>query len=666
MPHDLWPLRENADQRELAQPCGHAHEDADRSLGGRRPTRPSTLPVGAGAANVKLAAVFRPFVETLEPMAGVALVQTALLLGAALVLAGILSSLVATRFGAPLLLVFLAIGMLAGEDGPGGIRFGNYEATYLVGSLSLAVILFDGGLRTRLSRFRGTLAPSVLLATLGVVGTAGLTGLVAAQVLHLPLARGLLLGAIVASTDAAAVMFLVQGGGLQLRHRVGAVLEIEFGINDPVAVFLTVLLTEIVIQGQEPSMLDLALDVARRGLVGAAFGVGGGFAVVRLLNRVDLPSGLHPLFVMASAVLIYAAAEQAHGSGFLAVYLAGLVVGNRPVRAFPAIQSFHETATWFCQIVMFVVLGLLVTPSHLLPYLPQALLIAAFLILVGRPLIVVLCLAPFRFSLAETGFISWVGLRGAVSIFLAAVPTLAGAPGAFIYFNVAFVVVLVSLLVQGWTLTSAARRLGLALPRTAPLTKRVELDLPGQLDQEMVGYPILRGSRILVHRALPDWVRPALVVRGNAILEPAAAGPLQAGDYAYFLVPPARVSRLDRLLAAGGPDAAATAFGELPVHTDVEVGPLADFYGLRLSEAERAMTVAELFAHRFEDVPQEGESLDLGDAVLVVRAVDPTRVTLATLRLADDDEGRHPWRRLRQRLGGLRHRGPARDRGPSP
>ncbi len=248
------------------------------------------------------------------------------------------------------------------------------------------------------------------------------------------------------------------------------------------------LLTEIVLQGHEPSTLELVLDVDERGLVGAALGAAGGFAVVRLLNRVDLPSGLHPLFVMASAVLIFALAERAHGSGFLAVYLAGLVVGNRPVRAFPAIQSFHETATWFCQIVMFVVLGLLVTPSNLLPYLPQALLIAAFLILVGRPFVVALCLAPFGFSLAETGFISWVGLRGAVSIFLAAVPTLAGAPGAYIYFNVAFVVVLVSLLVQGWTLTSAARRLGLALPRTAPVPKRVELDLPGQLDQEMVGY----------------------------------------------------------------------------------------------------------------------------------------------------------------------------------
>jgi cell volume regulation protein A len=583
-------------------------------------------------------------------MAGVTLVQTALLLGAALVLVGILSSLVATRFGAPLLLVFLAIGMLAGEDGPGGISFDNFEATYLVGSFALAVILFDGGLRVRLGRLRGTLGPSLVLATVGVVGTAALTGLAAAAVLDVPLTQGLLLGSIVASTDAAAVLFLLQSGGLQLRQRVGTVLEVESGINDPAAIFLTVLLTEIVLSGHEPSVLDVVRDVAQRGVIGAAFGVGGGLVVVRLLNRIDMPSGLHPLLVMASAVLIFAAAEVAEGSGFLAVYLAGFVVGNRPVRAFPAIQSFLGTATWFCQIVMFVVLGLLVTPSNLLPYLLPALTIAAFLILVGRPLMVVLCLAPFRFSLAEIGFVSWIGLRGAVSIFLAAVPTLAGAPGAYIYFNVAFVVVLVSLLVQGWTLTSTARRLGLALPRTTSAVKRVELDLPGQHDEEMVGYPILRGSRILVHRALPDWVRPALVVRGNALLEPTAADALQAGDYAYFLVSPVRVSRLDRLFAASGPDAAATTFGELPVHADVAVGPLADFYGLRVSEAERALTVAELFAHRFEDVPHEGESLDLGTAILVVRAVEPSGVSLATLRLADEDEGRHPWRHIRQRL----------------
>jgi potassium/hydrogen antiporter len=470
-------------------------------------------------------------------MLGIDFVNGLIFVGSALVLIGIFSSLVANRFGAPLLLVFLVVGMLAGQDGPGGIAFDNYQVTYLVGSIALSVILFDGGLRTRLSTFRSVLAPSMLLATIGVLITATVTGAAAWALLDLTPVEALLLGSIVGSTDAAAVFFLLRTGGLRLHSRVGSTLEIESGTNDPIAVFLVILLTELILAGVTVPNLELGLRLAEQALIGGIAGVAAGFALVAMLNRVGMPGGLHPLFVVAGAVLTYAATSLLGGSGLLAVYLAGLVMANRPTRAYPSIVGFHDAMTWLCQIVMFLVLGLLVTPSTLLDYALPGLIIAVVLMLVARPLAVWLCLAPFGFSTNEKHFISWVGLRGAVSIFLAAIPTLARVPNSEIFFNVAFFVVLVSLLVQGATLTTAARRLGVALRQTTPKTSRVEIDIPGQTEQEIVGYPVTADSVILGLSRLPGWARLLMVVRKNQILGPADAGHLQAGDYGYFLVP---------------------------------------------------------------------------------------------------------------------------------
>jgi potassium/hydrogen antiporter len=376
-----------------------------------------------------------------------------LLFGSALVLFGILSSLAASRFGVPILLVFLGMGMLAGEDGIGGIVFDNYALTYLVGSAALAIILFDGGLRTRTATVRSVLAPAGVLATLGVLATSGLTGLAAKLLLGMGWTESLLIGAIVASTDAAVVFFLLRTGGLQLRRRVGAVLEVESGTNDPFAVLLTVILVEIALAGPTAGEVTHILhEVVVESSLGLAIGLAGGAFLILVLNRITLPAGLHPAFVVAAAVSLFAFAQTLGASGFLAAYVAGLVVGNRPVRAFGSILAFHDTATWLCQIVLFTLLGFLVTPSKIVPLLLPGIALAVFLILVGRPLAVFACLAPFRFSRREMGFISWVGLRGGVSIFLATIPVLAGLPQADRYFNVAFIVVVVSLVVQGWTI----------------------------------------------------------------------------------------------------------------------------------------------------------------------------------------------------------------------
>ena len=564
--------------------------------------------------------------------------NTLLLFGSVLVLLGILSSLVAQRFGAPLLLVFLVIGMLAGEDGPGGVSFSDYQLTYIIGSLSLAVILFDGGLRTKISHLKGAVRPALLLATVGVVITAAITGVVAAEVLNIPLVHGLLLGTVIASTDAAAVFFLIHAGGLQIRQRIGATIEMESATNDPVAVFLTIVLVQVIglqQQGMDIAPMTLIGTLISHALIGGAMGLIGGLAASIALNRINLPGGLHPLLVIAAAILIYALTSVLSGSGFLAVYLAGLVLGNRPLRASASIVTVNDAATWLSQIVMFLVLGLLITPTKLLTYALPAALVAVVLLFVARPIAVWICLAGAKFSVREKIFASWVGLRGAVSIFLAAIPTLSGIEHADLYFNVAFVIVFISLLSQGWTLTWTARKLGLALPRTVASVHRSELDLPGQLALEMVGYPVSAQSAVMNGAVVPKWARTAFVIRNQNIVMAHDAGPLRANDYAYFLAPPDRVGRLDQLFTAHAELLSANEpfFGEFAFTGDVKLKDVASFYGLSIDPEIADLSIADLFSLRFEGKPDVGDHLHLGTAEIVAREVDDDRVIRAGLQL---------------------------------
>lgn len=590
-----------------------------------------------------------------------------LLGGAVLVLAGIGSSLIATRFGAPLLLVFLVLGMLVGEDGPIGVAFDNVGLAYGIGSFALAIILFDGGLRTRIAHVRNALAPAVTLATVGVLLTTALTALAAMWLLQLSLIQGLLLGAVVSSTDAAAVFFLLRANGLHLQRRVGATLEVESGSNDPFAVFLTLTLSGWLATRGSPDLGAMAVSLGLQFGIGGVIGVLGGLALAQALNRLHLPAGLHPLLAVTGAVGVFAFTNLMGGSGFLAVYLAGLVVGNRPVRAFANVLSVQDAATWLSQLVMFLVLGLLVTPTKLLPLLLPALGIAVFLMLVARPAAVILCLLPFGFRKREIAFISWVGLRGAVGIFLASIPLLAELEQAQTYFNVAFVVVLVSLLVQGWTLSFAARVLGIALPRRDPPTRRIELDLPGQIEYEMVGYRVAADCAMLRGGRLPGWARAALVVRSGLVQTAEQAGALQADDYAYYLAPPGNVYRLDWLFAEPkeAKEVEREMFGEFVLPGNVPLGALAEFYDLAIPPRHADRTADQLFAERFDGEPQIGDRLRVGAAMLVVRDLIDEKVARVGLkfetvsaRLFGDSlsspRPHSPLRRLRARLGRLR------------
>ncbi|WP_370307850.1 potassium/proton antiporter [Sinimarinibacterium flocculans] len=556
-----------------------------------------------------------------------------------LFMVSILATVITPRLGVPLLLVFLVIGMLAGEDGPGGIRFDNYSLANLAATAALAIVLFDGGMRTSLSSFRVGLRPAVTLASVGVLATTLIVGGFAAWVLGLEPAEGLLIGAIVGSTDAAAVFSLLHTNAVSLNQRVASTLEIESGTNDPMAVFLTLALI-LYLQAPETFGLTEALAMLlQQAAVGAAFGLAGGWLLVSSINRLTLGDSLYPLLALFGGLLIFGLAALAGGSGFLAVYLAGLFLGNRAIRSAAGIRRFHDGIAWMSQIGMFVILGLLVSPHQLASLIVPGLLISAVLIVFARPLAVWLCLLPFRFPAREQIYVAWVGLRGSVPIVLATYPWLAGLENAQLFFNVAFFIVLVSLIVQGSTIAAAARLLGLQVPATSARIHRVDIDLPGQRGFEVVSYRLARNSRLVGMRpkdlVLPELSRIICIARKGRLLSYREWGTLVAGDYISLLTPQSQLQSLDRLFETAQEPAGVDArryFGEFVVSADIALKDLCDAYGLALPDDAGEGSLADLVRKHLPH-PVIGDRLRLGEMQLIVRAVDGDRPTEIGLRL---------------------------------
>jgi cell volume regulation protein A len=385
-----------------------------------------------------------------------------ILSGGALGLLSIIAGLISRRVGAPMLLVFLALGMLAGEDGVLGIPYDDFTSAYLIGSVALAVILFEGGLKTPLSMLRLAFWPATVLATIGVAFTAVILGISVSLVDGVPLLGALLAGSAAAPTDAAAVAVLLRRTGAALPERLRALLEVESGLNDPMSVFLTLLLLRLIAEPGTVGIGEAALLFVEEMAGGAVLGLAGGWVLAQLLKRLRLEASLAPVLVLTGGLAVFGLAQLLGTSGFLAIYLAAIVTGATRHRARQEVEQFFEGMAWLAQIVLFLMLGLLVTPHDLVPNLPGAIIGAAVLIFLARPLAVFACLLPFRFTMRETALASWVGLRGAVPIYLSIIPALVDPNRDKRLFASIFIVVIASLIVQGWTVGVSAGLLGFA------------------------------------------------------------------------------------------------------------------------------------------------------------------------------------------------------------
>lgn len=569
---------------------------------------------------------------------------TPIFIGAALIVVSVFTSLIAFRFGAPLLLLFLGIGLLVGEDGL-GLQFDDATSAYFVGSLALAVILFDSGFGTPLRAFRQAAAPAIVLATLGVGMTTAFLGAGIHVLFGTPWAESLLISAIVSSTDAAAVFFLLRTGGVTIKENVRATLEVESGSNDPMAVFLTALLVELVASGGGLDGLttDLLVGFVTQMGLGLVAGIAGGMLIVQLVNRVELEGVLYPIVVLGAALVLFSVTGALGGSGFLAVYVAGLVAGNQRMRAMQSLRRFQEGMTWLAQIAMFLILGLLATPSGFPAAALPAIGIALLLTFVARPVAVWLCLLPFRFSRAENAFVSWVGLRGAVSILLAILPLIGGVPNGQLYFNTAFIIVLASLLIQGWTINPLARRLRLIVPPRIGPVQRVDLDLPGNASHELIVYRVVDDSPVARGERLPRWARPSLVVRDGQSMRFQYAGPLRAGDYVYMFIPPRHTRLLDCLFASPArlEEGDSDFYGRFDVDPRKPMHTLREAHGVAVPAAHADREIGAFMLARLGGSAEIGDRVPCGDAELIVREVDARgAVAAAGLTLGEDTRRR--------------------------
>ena len=569
------------------------------------------------------------------------------LVGALLIFASIMASTLSARLGIPLLLFFLAVGMLAGEQGILGIQFSEYGFANFIGQAALACILLDGGLRTSFASFRVGLKPAVVLATWGVLATVLVLGAFVTWLLGVDWRFGLLMAAIVGSTDAAAVFSLLRNGGVKLNDRVQATLELESGANDPLAILLVTGLITLNVDPAGQTIVGFLILLLQQLGFGLTIGLLAGFLLSKLLPKVHLAEGMYAILILSAGLSVFAATNLIGGSGFLAVYLSGVIIGNNKVRSTEHVLRVMDSFAWLSQAVLFVVLGLLITPSNVINVWYYSVAIAAFMILVARPIAVYTSVKPFKFKDREIGFISWVGLRGAVPITLAILPIMASVDDAFMLFDIAFGVVVLSLILQGMTIPIMATLFKVRIPVNDEPKEEHEVWVSDKASITLYEFEVKAGAfatgrhpKAISSRISPDEIDVFALVRRQQLVVVDSDTQLKFGDIVWYALRGDHAGRIaqifnDTTLNRKHID---DFYGDWLISPSVKLEDLPFFTGVKRSEsfitklksypvdspvAMWQQTVAEYVTKNLDTAPVSGDMVAVNDDwSLVVKEID--------------------------------------------
>ncbi|GAF56530.1 LOW QUALITY PROTEIN: Na(+)/H(+) antiporter [Psychrobacter sp. JCM 18901] len=582
------------------------------------------------------------------------------LVGAVLIFASIMASTLSARLGVPLLLLFLIVGMLAGEQGILGIEFSQYALANFVGQAALACILLDGGLRTSFKSFRVGLKPAITLATWGVLVTVMVLGVFVTWLLDVDWRFGLLMAAIVGSTDAAAVFSLLRNGGVKLNDRVQATLELESGANDPLAILLVTGLIALNVDPDGQKVFGFLVLLLQQLSFGLGMGLLFGYFLSRLLPKVHLAEGMYAILILSAGLAVFAATNLIGGSGFLAVYLTGVLIGNHKVRSTEHVMRVMDSFAWLSQAVLFVVLGLLVTPSNVLNVWHYSVAIALFMIFVARPIAVYTSVKPFKFKDREIGFISWVGLRGAVPITLAILPVMAGIDNAFMLFDIAFGVVVLSLILQGTTIPTMANLFKVRIPTNKDPKEEHEVWVSDKASITLYEFEAKSGAFAIGRHPMgiskginPDEISVFALVRNQQIVVVDDNTKLKFGDSVWYAMRGNHASKIAKIFNDTTLDRKAIDdfYGDWLLSPSVKLGDLPFFYrnyGVDIGKntqnvktAQKNMweqTVAEYVKSHLGTAPVSGDTVVISDEwSLVIKEVDD-KGKLRTIGLKYQDQ----------------------------
>ena len=545
-----------------------------------------------------------------------------LLLMSALLIFSILTSLVSTKANIPLILVFLCIGLMVGDGGGLGlVGFHSAKMAFFIGNVALALILFDSGYQTSFKSYRMTAVPSLLLATVGVLLTTLLLAPATYYILNISWLQAMLLAAIISSTDSASVFFLLRMGGVSVRDKIKSTLEIESGSNDPMAIFLTFSFITLIQAHADGFSWRLFTNFIEQMGIGAIAGLFIAYVVKKIINKVELDTALYPILLIAMVIAGFALTNVLGGSGFLALYIAGIFLGNSKLHGHHQILRVQTTLTWLCQIIMFMSLGLYANVSEFPSVFTPSMILGALLIVVSRPLAVFLCLAPFKYTFLEKVFISFVGLRGATSILLALTPLVMHLPYAETFFNIIFLMVLMSLAIQGFFIIPVARMCHVTLPIVEKPAEKSEVDLPGLSDSYLVSYKLSENTPAVHGKPIPKWAMPIIVKREGISYNAYNIKSLKPDDRVYlFASSEKKIQFLDSLYG-GGLTLNSEDFGDFTLKPDTPLKELVLLYGIKIDKRMQDKTICDVLNQNFADI-EVGDRFRLDTVELIVRKMD--------------------------------------------